>query len=134
MGKVGFKEPSKGQIVALQSLYSKWQAHSIQDAGDQRAARLSWASESVGRAVSSFKELTSDEARRLIDVLKESMGQKLTRQPRPWRRIRESTRDSRGRDCWPQGCAIDGYPAREPGRPGADRRGPTAAGMDGRAL
>ena len=37
----------------------------------------------------SFKDLTADEARRLIDVLKVSIGQALTRQPRAWTRIRE---------------------------------------------
>ena len=92
MSKLGFKSPSTGQIVALQSLYSKWQAHTIEDLADPRAARMEWASENIGHAVSSFKELTSDEARRLIDVLKESMGQALTRQPRPWRRVSERTR------------------------------------------
>jgi hypothetical protein len=92
MSKLGFKSPSKGQITALQALYSKWQAHSIEDAGDPRAERLQWASENVGHTIASFKELTSDEARRLIDVLKLSMGQKLTRQPRPWKRIRDDRR------------------------------------------
>ncbi len=92
MSKLGFKPSSRDQIVALQSLYSKWQAHSIQDSGDPRTARLLWASENIERKVASFKELTSDEARRLIDALKQSMGQALTRQPRAWRHINERRR------------------------------------------
>ncbi len=83
------KPLSSGQLTALQSLYAKWQAHAVQDRGDPRAARLAWASENAGRTVTSFKELTADEARRLIDVLKVSMGQKLTREANPWRRIEE---------------------------------------------
>lgn len=92
MSKRGLDKPSKVQISALQALYSLWQSHSLEEVADPRAARLAWASDSIGRAVSSFKELTSDEARRLIDVLKTSMGQKLTRQPRPWRKIRAGDR------------------------------------------
>jgi len=89
---LGAKPSSKDQIVALQSLYSVWQAHSIENSADPRTARLLWASENVGRVVSSFKQLTGDEARRLIDALKQSMGQALTRQPRAWRHINERRR------------------------------------------
>jgi hypothetical protein len=92
MGKIGFETPTGAQLTALHALYSKWHSHCIQDATDPRAARVAWASESIGREITSFKELTRDEARRLIDVLKTSLGQKLTRQPRPWRRIRERDR------------------------------------------
>ena len=73
------------QLSALQTLYSRWAAHAIQEIGDVRAARLSWASEILGRKVESFKALDSNEAGRLIDVLKVSTGQEV-RPPR--RRIR----------------------------------------------
>jgi hypothetical protein len=79
------------QIVALQTLFSAWHSRSISDAGDARVARLSWASTQLGRDVDSFSNLTGDEARQLIDVLKQSLGQPLTRQPQSWNRVR--TRD-----------------------------------------
>jgi hypothetical protein len=86
------KPASKAAIGALQVLYSLWRARNVPDFQNARDERLSWASESIGREIASFKELTSDEARRLIDVLKISMGQDLTRQPQPWRRIRSRDR------------------------------------------
>jgi len=73
------------QLTALQALYSRFAAHIIQEAGDARAARLSWASGMIGRKIESFKALTGGEAGRLIDVLKVSTGQEV-RPPR--RRIR----------------------------------------------
>jgi hypothetical protein len=73
------------QLTALQALYSRWAAHVIQEIGDARAARLSWASGILGRKIDSFKALAGDEAGRLIDVLKVSTGQQV-RPPR--RRIR----------------------------------------------
>jgi len=70
------------QLKALHSLFGKWSAHTIEADGDPRAARLAWASESIGRGISSFKELTSAEAYRLIDVLKRSLGQPVSDRPR----------------------------------------------------
>jgi hypothetical protein len=63
------------QLAAVQTLYSQWVAHTMEDTVDPRATRLAWASNATGREIFSFKQLTSDEARRLIDVLKVSMGQ-----------------------------------------------------------
>jgi hypothetical protein len=80
------------QIVALQTLFSAWHSRSISDASDARTARLSWASAQLGRDIDSFSNLTSDEARQLIDILKQSLGQPLTRQPRPWNRVRARDR------------------------------------------
>jgi len=83
---------TRDQVVALLALYGKWQRHAIGESGDPRSTRLNWASESIGRTVLSFADLTCDEARRLIDGLKASMGLELTRQPQPWRRIRSRER------------------------------------------
>lgn len=44
----------------------------------ERTARLAWASEILGREVSSFTALCSDEAALLIDTLKRALGQKVT--------------------------------------------------------
>ena len=55
---------NKDQIRALQALYTKWAAHTLDGAdGDPRVARLRWASENVGREVHSFSDLTRDEKR-----------------------------------------------------------------------
>lgn len=86
------KIASRDQIVALQTLYAQWACHAIQENIDPRAARLAWASEALGRAIGSFSELTRDEARRLIDALKGSMGQQLVEHPHPWRQIQSRER------------------------------------------
>lgn len=83
---------TRAQLIALQTLYSQWSAHTLPASVDARAARLLWASQATGREVSSFRNLTGDEARALIDVLKGSIGQPLTREARPWRRIRSRDR------------------------------------------
>jgi hypothetical protein len=73
---------SCAQLKALHSLLGKWSAHTIETDSDPRAARLAWAAESIGRSISSFKELTSAEAYQLIDVLKRSVGQPVSDRPR----------------------------------------------------
>src|SRR6185437_13746825 len=42
---------------------------------DERAQRLAWASGIIGRAINSFSELRSDEATRLIELMKKALGQ-----------------------------------------------------------
>jgi hypothetical protein len=74
------------QLAALQTLYSQWQARTI-TGSDPRSVRLAWASETLGRKVASFKELTGLEAFRLINALKVSLGQATNDRPRR-RRIR----------------------------------------------
>jgi hypothetical protein len=73
--------PSGAQLRALQTLYSKWQARTLDETSDPRALRLAWASESLGRNVSSFKDLTNKEAYQLINVLKTSLGQAINERP-----------------------------------------------------
>lgn len=82
---------TREQIVALQTLYSQQANHDIPD-GDPRAERLRWASEIVGREISSFSRLSRDEARILIDLLKGLNGQAPADRPRPWRRVRSRER------------------------------------------
>jgi hypothetical protein len=81
---------SRAQLSALQTLYSRWQARTI-TGSDPRIVRLAWASEALGRKVASFKELTSVEAFRLINVLKVSLGQAINDRPR---RSRIRSRDA----------------------------------------
>jgi hypothetical protein len=83
---------TRDQIVALQTLYAQWLSHSLEIGTDPRAARLAWASESIGRSIASFSELSCNEARGLIDGLKGSLGQVPAGKPRPWRRIRSRER------------------------------------------
>lgn len=63
---------SKSQLRRLQTLYGQLAAHAVE--GSDRASRLGWASDQVGRTIGSFSELTSDEARRLIDGLQGQLG------------------------------------------------------------
>ncbi len=82
---------TRAQLSALSTLYSQWHARTVDAAADLRAARLAWAAETLGRKVSSFKELTSVEAFRLINVLKGSLGQAISDRPR---RSRIRTREA----------------------------------------
>ena len=77
---------SAAQLKALQSLWGLYARHSLDVGdGDPRSARLRWASALVGRELASFRELHADEAIRLIDLLKQSLGQKT----KTWRRPRD---------------------------------------------
>lgn len=80
------------QLRALQTLYSQWQRHTFDEDADPRSARLAWASANTGREIASFRDLTRDEARILIDLLKGSVGQSVREQPQPWRRINSRER------------------------------------------
>ena len=86
------RSASRDQVIILQTLYAQWKSHSIEVDSSPRLARLAWASNAVGRPISSFSELTRDEARQLVDGLKSSMGLALTEKPQPWRRIRSRER------------------------------------------
>jgi hypothetical protein len=69
---------SPSQLRALQTLFSAYARRSLDvSGGDLRAERLSWASQNVGRALASFKELRSNEAARLIEILKVALGQEV---------------------------------------------------------
>ena len=77
------------QLAAVQSLYAK-SSRSAGDEPDPRAARLAWAASIVGRAVSSFSDLSSEEAATLIDSLKRETGQTVTANPERKRAVRSA--------------------------------------------
>jgi hypothetical protein len=62
------------QMKRLQTLYGQLQAHSIESSG--REARLSWATEQLGRPITSFKAISFSEAKGLIDGLQGQLGVK----------------------------------------------------------
>jgi hypothetical protein len=67
------------QLRALLTLFSLYARRSLLLAnGEERAARLAWASQQVGHEVASFNELRSNEAARLIDTLKQELGQEVS--------------------------------------------------------
>ncbi len=73
----------KPQLLVLFSLYRKYIAlfppASNVPAGssEARSERLAWASQNIGRTVSSFNELRASEAGRLIKLLKRALGQEI---------------------------------------------------------
>jgi len=70
------------QLRALQTLAAR--VFSELSGEEERAARLAWASQELGHTVTSFRELSADEAGRLIGLLKVSLGQPLApRRRRP---------------------------------------------------
>ncbi len=74
------------QLRALQTLFALYARRSLEmSAADVRTARLAWASENLGRPVTSFTELRNAEAARLLEMLKRSLGQEVippVRRPR----------------------------------------------------
>jgi hypothetical protein len=67
---------TKPQIARLQTLYGQLAAHEI-GVGVDRLARLRWASERLGREVSSFGELSCEDAIFLIDSIQGALGVKV---------------------------------------------------------
>jgi hypothetical protein len=63
---------SKGQLRRLQTLYGQLARHTQE--GSDRAARIAWAEQLVGRLIASFSDLTAAEARRLIDTVQGQLG------------------------------------------------------------
>jgi hypothetical protein len=64
---------SPAQLKRLQVLYSQFSARSL-DAGTSREERIAWASEQLGRTVTSFSDLSKDDAHKLIDQLQGGLG------------------------------------------------------------
>ncbi|ACO34437.1 MULTISPECIES: hypothetical protein [Acidobacterium] len=80
------------QMKRLQVLFSQVARRTqIENTRDER---LLWATEGIGRKVESFKDLTADEARRLIDAAQAQLNY---RAPLKQRRSRADA-DRRGRD------------------------------------
>jgi hypothetical protein len=76
---------SPSQLRRLQTLWGLFCRQSSTDASD-REARLSWASGAIGRPISSFKDLTSDEAIAAIDAMQKHLPAELLWKKRPARR------------------------------------------------
>jgi hypothetical protein len=83
-----------GQLVALQTLWSQYARRSLDvTRGNERDERLRWASENIGRQITSFKNLSVDEAAKLIDMLQLANG----RQPRARSQSRARAAGTHGR-------------------------------------
>ncbi|ABF42375.1 hypothetical protein Acid345_3374 [Candidatus Koribacter versatilis Ellin345] len=67
---------TKGQVQRLQVLYSQYERHTLDATRGTREERLQWASQQTGRLISSFKDLTLDEAKGLIDALQRLLNVK----------------------------------------------------------
>jgi len=76
---------SSSQLKRLQTLWGLFCRQSNLDATD-RDARLSWASDTIGRPISSFKELSADEATTAIDAMQKHLPADLVTRKRPARR------------------------------------------------
>jgi hypothetical protein len=72
---------TKPQIGRLQVLYAQLAAHEI-GVGSSREERLEWVSARLRRPVSSFKELSAEDAGWLIDQLQSELGVKTPAKPR----------------------------------------------------
>jgi hypothetical protein len=75
---------TKPQLGRLQTLYSQFARHEI-GVGTSREARLRWATERLQKPVSSFSNLTADDAGFLIDHLQRFLGVKAPLKARPGR-------------------------------------------------
>jgi hypothetical protein len=66
---------SGAQLRALQTLFGLYAKSSLDVGADLRAERLAWATRTLGRPVSSFKDLRGSEAAQLVGALKLVLGQ-----------------------------------------------------------
>jgi hypothetical protein len=73
---------TKPQLARLQILYGQLARHEI-GVGVSRNARIAWASERLHRPVSSFSDLTVEDAGWLIDQLQQQLGVKAPLKSRP---------------------------------------------------
>jgi hypothetical protein len=75
---------TKPQLGRLQTLYSQFARHYI-GVGISRDERIAWASLRLRKPVTSFSDLSGDDAGFLIDVLQGSLGVKAPLKTRPKR-------------------------------------------------
>jgi hypothetical protein len=73
---------TKPQLARLQVLYGQLAAHEI-GLGRDRVSRIRWASERLQREIASFKDLSVDDARFLIDSVQQQLGVKVAPVKRP---------------------------------------------------
>lgn len=72
---------TKAQLTRLQTCYAQM-ARSVIGFENTRNARIDWACGIVRRPISSFSELSQDEARRLIDIAQGEIGHRAPAKPR----------------------------------------------------
>jgi hypothetical protein len=73
---------TKPQLGRLQTLYAQFARREI-GVGVSRAARIAWATERLHKSVSSFSDLTVEDAGWLIDQLQQQLGIKVPAKHRP---------------------------------------------------
>ena len=73
------------QLKRLQTLWGLFCRQSNRNAKD-RAARLEWVADAIGRQISSFRELAADEANIAINAIQKQLPAELLRNNRPSRR------------------------------------------------
>jgi hypothetical protein len=74
------------QLKRLQTLWNLFCRQVNTDAKD-RAARLQWVAEAIGREISSFRELAAGEANTAIDALQKLLPPELLKRKRPSRAV-----------------------------------------------
>lgn len=74
---------TSGQLKRLQVLYSQLARRTFDGGNGGRDARLQWASRLLNRSISSFSEITQNEARHLIDTTQAQLGVKAPSHKRP---------------------------------------------------
>ena len=67
---------TKAQLVRLQTLYSQLARHEL-GVNLDRQSRLDWATERLGKLVTSFRDLSADDAGFLIDSIQSHLGVKV---------------------------------------------------------
>jgi hypothetical protein len=90
---------SAAQLRALQALAARVFTGDSEE--EKRQARLAWAAGQLGRNVVSFRALRGDEATRLIETLKASLGQALAPRRRPRSREAALAAATHGRRNFP---------------------------------
>ena len=75
---------TNAQLGRLQTLYAQLARHEI-GVGASREARIEWAIERLRKPVTSFKDLTTDDAIFLIDSIQQQLGVKAPFKKRPGR-------------------------------------------------
>jgi hypothetical protein len=80
----------QSQLTALHALFHLYAPRCLGRSGStiERRERIAWAADNIGRPLESFSSLRSEEAARLIDLMKRALGQEVTpaRRSAPWRR------------------------------------------------
>ena len=72
---------TKAQIARLMTVYHQLAAHEV-GVDNDRASRMQWASQLLGRTVDSFSSLTVAEATRLIDAAQAAAGKVFPLRPK----------------------------------------------------